>query len=352
MTTLSRLFGFALGLILFAAGSANAKPRVAIVATGGTIAGAQSDAGQIGYTSGVFDIQRLIDAAPQMKAIAEVSGEQLVNVGSQDMTNEIWLQLAHRVDALLKQSDVDAVVITHGTDTMEETGYFLSLVIPSAKPIVMVGSMRPATAPSADGPMNLYEGVAVAASPEAQNRGVLVVLNDQIHYAREVEKRNTTALDTFQSPNRGFAGHVVGQSVRFYAPPMTVHGEKSAFSIAAIETLPRVEIVYAHASMGRSFIDQAVKEGVKGIVLAGVGDGNMTAAATQGLADAAQAGVAVVRSSRTGSGAVFRNVEVDDDKLHFIAAGELNPQKARILLMLGLLKTNDVKALQVYFDSY
>jgi L-asparaginase len=235
---------------------------------------------------------------------------------------------------------------------MEETGYFLSLVIPSDKPIVMVGSMRPATSLSADGPMNLYEGVAVAASPDARGRGVLVVLNDQIHFAREVEKRNTTALNTFESPNRGPAGHVTGPNVRFFSPLATIHGEKSAFPIDSIDALPNVKIVYAYANMDRGSIDLAVKQGAKGIVVAGVGDGNMTAEATQGLADAAQAGVAIVRSSRTGSGAVYRNVEVDDDKLHFIASGELNPQKARVLLMLGLLKSNDVATLQQYFDSY
>ena len=352
MTIRITRFAGALGLMLLVAASASAKPHIVIVATGGTIAGAQANTAEAGYKSGVFDVQRLIDSAPQMKDIADVTGEQLVNVGSQDMTNEIWLKLAHRVDALLKQPDVDAVVITHGTDTMEETSYFLSLVIPSTKPIVMVGSMRPATAPSADGPMNLYEGVAVAASPQASGRGVLVVLNDQIHYARDVEKRNTTAVDTFQSPNRGPAGHVVEQNVRFFAPPVTLHGENSAFSIEAIDALPKVEIVYAYANMGRSFIDLAVKDGTKGIVVAGVGDGNMTAAATEGLADAARAGVAIVRSSRTGSGAVYRNVEVDDDKLHFIASGELNPQKARVLLMLGLLKSNGVGTLQGYFDAY
>jgi len=300
----------------------------------------------------VFDVQRLIDAAPQIKDIADVKGEQLVNVGSQDMTNEIWLKLARRVDALLKQPDVDAVVITHGTDTMEETAYFLSLVIPSDKPIVMVGSMRPATSLSADGPMNLYEAVAVASNPDSRGRSVLVVLNDQIHYAREVEKQNTTALDTFHSPNRGVAGHVAGQTVSFYARPATVSGTRSAFAIGSIDTLPLVEVVYAHANMGRVFIDDAVKEGAKGIVVAGVGDGNMTKAATEGLVDAARAGVAVVRSSRTGSGGVYRNVEVDDDKLHFIASGELNPQKARVLLMLGLLKSNGVETLQGYFDAY
>jgi L-asparaginase len=287
-----------------------------------------------------------------MKDIADVTGEQLVSIGSQDMNDEVWLKLARRVRGLVAQPDVDAVVITHGTDTMEETGYFLSLVVRTQKPIVMVGSMRPATSLGADGPMNLYEAVAVAANPGARDRGVLIVLNDQIHYAREAVKQNTTALDTFKSPNRGPAGHVGGAAVSFVAPPATLHGEDSAFSIDDIGGLPKVDIVYAYANMGRDFIDLAVKNGAKGIVVAGVGDGNMTKVATDGLEDAAKAGIAVVRSSRTGSGAVYRNVEVDDDKLHFVASGELNPQKARVLLLLGLTKTGDVNALQKFFDQY
>ena len=185
-------------LAVLSGGAMAAKPHIEIVATGGTIAGAQPKPGELGYKSGEFDIQRLIDAVPQIKDLADVTGEQLVSIGSQDMNDEIWLKLAKRVNELARRPDVDAVVITHGTDTMEETGYFLSLVIKTQKPIVMVGSMRPATSISADGPMNLYEGVAAAASSEASGRGVLVVLNDQIHFAREVEKRNTTSLNTFE----------------------------------------------------------------------------------------------------------------------------------------------------------
>jgi len=270
-------------------GTSMAKPHIAIVATGGTIAGAQPAPGQMGYQSGVFDVQRLIDAAPQMKDIADVTGKQLVNIGSQDMNDEVWLKLASRVSELARRSDVDAIVITHGTDTMEETGYFLSLVLKTQKPIVMVGSMRPATSLSADGPMNLYEAVAVAASPDARNRGVLIVLNDQIHYARDVEKQNTTALDTFKSPNRGPAGHVGGSTVSLFARPATIFGESSVFSIDDIGKLPKVDIVYAYANMGRDLIDSAVKNGAKGIVVAGVGDGNMTKTAIDGLEDAVKA---------------------------------------------------------------
>lgn len=337
---------------LLAASAAQAKPRIVILATGGTIAGAQASTSEAGYQAGKFKIEDLINAVPQMKELADLSGEQVVNIGSQTMTNDVWLQLAKRANEVLKRDDVDGVVITHGTDTLEETGYFLDLVLKSDKPVVLVGSMRPATAISADGPANLYDGVAVAANPEARGRGVLAVLNNEIHYAREVEKRNTTQLDTFESPNRGRAGVVNTGKAIFFAKPTPKHTTASEFSVDGSTQLPRVEIVYSYANVGPDFIDFAVKQGVKGIVLAGVGDGNTTDAALAALEAAAKKGVAVVRSSRTGSGFVVRNMELDDDKLGFIASMDLNPQKARVLLMMGLTKTADRGQLQEMFYQY
>jgi L-asparaginase len=163
------------------------------------------------------------------------------------------------VNEVLARADVDAVVITHGTDTMEETGYFLSLATHSSKPVVMVGSMRPATGTGADGPANLYNGVAVAVQPAARGRGVLVLLNDEIHYAREATKTNTTQLDTFKSPNRDKAGMTNAGRVYFYDPLATKHTGASAFNVDGLSELPRVEIFYAHANMGREFIDYCVK---------------------------------------------------------------------------------------------
>ena len=268
------------------------------------------------------------------------------------MNNEVWLKLAKRLNEVLAKGDVDAVVITHGTDTMEETGYFLSLVTRSAKPVVMVGSMRPATGTSADGPANIYNAVSVAVHPKARGRGVLVLLNDEIHYAREATKTNTTQLDTFKSPNRGKAGMTNAGRVYWYDPLATKHTSASVFSVDGLSELPRVEIFYAYANVGRDFIDQCVALGCKGIVLAGVGDGNATQSAVAGLQDAIKKGVAVVRSSRTNSGITDRNVELNDDEMGSIASMELNPQKARVLLMLGLTKTGDAKKLQEYFYEY
>ena len=333
---------------------AQAKPKIVLLATGGTIAGVQPSPNDAGYKSGAVSIDSLIKAVPQLKDLADISGEQIANIGSQTMTNDVWLKLANRVNAVLKQPDVDCVAITHGTDTLEETGYFLSLVIKSDKPVVLVGSMRPSTAIGADGPANLFEAVSLAINPAAKGRGPLIILNDEIHYAREATKTNSTQLDTFKSPNRGRAGVMNTGKAFFYFNNDVRQTSKSEFSVdgAKLADLPRVAVVYSYANFGRDTIDFLVSQGVKGIVLAGVGDGNTTDTAMAGLTDAAKKGVAVVRATRTGSGVVARNVEVDDDKLGLIASMELNPQKARILLMLGLMQTKDPKKLQEFFYAY
>jgi L-asparaginase len=350
----SPVFILTVAAMLATAPAIRALPKIKVLATGGTIAGAQATQADAGYKSGTFSVNDLIKAVPQLKNIAELSGEQVANIGSQTMNHEVWLKLAARVNEVLKSDDVDGVVITHGTDTMEETGYFLSLVVKSDKPVVLVGSMRPATAISADGPINLYNAVALAGNPEAKGRGPLVILNDTIHYAREAQKMHTTRMDTFHSPNRGIAGMMNTGKAFFYSANTVRHTTRSEFSLdgLTVANLPRVEVVYSYANLGGDIIEALVDKGVKGIVLAGVGDGNTTDAALAALEKAAKQGVAVVRCSRTGSGVVDRNVEVNDDKLGFIAGMELNAQKARILLMLGLGKTSDVKKLQQYFYEY
>src|SRR4249919_2226646 len=231
----------ALTVLLMAGPAAQALPKIKVLATGGTIAGAQATQADAGYKSGTFSVDDLIKAVPQLKNIAEMSGEQVANIGSQTMNHEVWLKLAARVNEVLKGSDTDGVVITHGTDTMEETGYFLSLVVKSDKPVVLVGSMRPATAISADGPINLYNAVALAGNPEAKGRGPLVVLNDTIHYARESQKMHSTRMDTFQSPNRGIAGMMNTGKAFFYSANTARHTTKSEFSLDGLTAtnLPR-----------------------------------------------------------------------------------------------------------------
>jgi L-asparaginase len=333
---------------------AQAKPKIKILATGGTIAGAQTSSSEVGYKSGSFSVDDLIKAVPPLKNLGDLSGEQVASIGSQTMNHEVWLKLARRVNEVLKGGETDGVVITHGTDTMEETGYFLSLVVKSDKPVVLVGSMRPATAIGADGPANLYNAVALAAKPQARGLGPLIVLNDEIHFAREAQKLNTTELNTFRSLNRGRAGVINVGNFHSFGKLATRHTTTSEFSVdgKGVNDLPRVDIIYSYANFGPDIVDFLAEKGAKGIVLAGVGDGNSTDAVIAALSKAAKKGVAVVRATRTGSGMVVRNVEVDDDKLGFIASMELNPQKARILLMLGLMQTSDPHKLQRHFTEY
>jgi len=295
----------------------------------------------------------LLAAVPQLSGIAEIRAEQVANVGSQNMTHAVWRALAERVNTLCQDASVAGIVITHGTDTLEETAYFLSLVIQHDKPVVLVGAMRPATALGAEGPANLYNAVALARHPDARGRGPLVVMNEDVHYAREIQKIASAGLCAFASPNRGRAGVMHGGAPCFYSRNTTTHTTQSEFSLALLERAgwPRVDIVYAHANLQADLIE-FLADSVDGIVLAGVGDGNATDLAIDALSRAADSGVAVVRSSRTGSGFVARDVELDDGSLGFIAARDLNPQKARILLMLALSVTRDAAAVQALFDRY
>jgi len=268
------------------------------------------------------------------------------------MNDAVWFKLARRANQLLASPDVSGIVVTHGTDTLEETGYFLDLVLKSDKPVVLVGSMRPATSTSPDGPLNLYNAAAVAADPSAKGLGVLVVANDDLHAARYIQKTNTTDVQTFISPNRGQLGEAYYGKMRYYGAPTNRHTTKSEFSLDGLDALPRVDIVYPHEGVDGTMVKAAVAEGAKGIVLAGVGDGNATKDMIDALADAAKKGVVVVRSSRVGSGIVRRNIELNDDTLGFVAAMDLNPQKARVLLRMALTKTKDVKTIQRYFEEY
>jgi len=327
-------------------------PNIVILATGGTIAGAAATGTQAGYTSGAVTIDAMLAAVPGIKELANVKGEQISNVGSQDMTFDIMLTLAKRINVLLSQNDVDGVVITHGTDTMEETAFFLNLVVKSDKPVVMVGSMRPSTAVSADGPLNLFNAVGVAIDPNSRGRGVMVVMNDWIHGAHSLTKTSTTAIQTFMSPLRGLVGISSYGKNDFYNTPQWKHTTASEFDISNVSRLPRVDILYACADMSADLIDASTAHGAKGIVIAGVGNGNMNEVSLRAAANAEKKGVVVVRSSRVVTGTVGRNVEVNDDELNFVASDELNPQKARILLMLALLKPRSLKEIQNLFYSY
>ena len=330
----------------------NRKPNVVILATGGTIAGAAATGTQAAYTSGAVSIDAMLAAVPGIAELANIKGEQISNVGSQDMSVAIMLTLAKRINTLLSQSDVDGIVVTHGTDTMEETAYFLNLVVKSKKPVVLVGSMRPSTAVSADGPLNLFNAVGVAVDPNSAGRGVLVVMNDWIHGAHSLTKTSTTAVQTFMSPLRGLVGVANYGKNDYYNNPVWKHTTESEFDVTNSNQLPRVDILYAYADMAADLVDASVANGAKGIVIAGVGNGNMNKTALEAAGRAAKRGVVVVRSSRVATGSVGRNVEVNDDDLNFVASDELNPQKARILLMLALLKPRTTGEIQKLFYTY
>jgi L-asparaginase len=313
-------------------GGLSALPRVIVLATGGTIAGQSDPRAADAYNAGSVGAQQLIKAVPGIDKLARLSTEQVASIGSQDMNDAVWFQLARRIQQISDKNEADAVVITHGTDTLEETAFFLDKVLHTDKPVVLVGSMRPSNAISADGPNNLYEAVEVASCDKASGRGVMIVLNDRIEGARWATKTNTTNVQTFRSQDSGSIGYVDPASVRFM---ISQHAPRHAgLALPATGTLPRVEIIYGHSNMDGVQIDDAVANNAKGIVLAGVGDGNTSIAALAALERAVRKGVVVVRSTRVGSGFVNRNVEVDDDKSGFIVSLDLNPQKARILTQL------------------
>lgn len=329
------------------------KPNIKILATGGTIAGsAKVNTATTGYTSGAISVDNLIKAVPEIQDLANISGEQLTNESSTDINDELLLRFGKHVNELLASDDVDGIVITHGTSTLEETAYFLNLVVKSDKPVVVVGSMRPATAISADGPFNLYNAVLLASSKEAKRRGVLMLLNDRIGSAREVTKTNTAMLDTFKSVEHGYLGVIVGGKPYFYNESTRKHTVNSEFDISKVDKLPQVDILYGYQNSDKYgyLYEAAVKAGVKGIVIAAPGNGSISKATKKSATDAQKKGVAIVRSSRVGSGVVNRLASDDDNK--FISADSLNSQKARILLMLALTQTDDPQKIQKYFDEY
>ncbi len=345
-------FALAVAVSILATLPLGAKPRVRIVATGGTIAGVSASSSSSAYTAGQVTIQTLIDAVPQILDLADVSGEQLVNIGSQDMNDEVWLALSKRVNALLGKEGYDAVVITHGTDTMEETAYFLNLTVHSDKPVILVGSMRPSTAISADGPANLYNAVAAAVSPSTRGKGVLCCMNNQLLDAKSVIKAHTIDCDTFEGGPAGYIGYVYNGEAHVLQSVNSRHTVNSEFDVENLTSLPKVGIVYGYANCSPIPMQAFVDAKFDGIVLAGVGDGNFYKDVFE-VAQRAQAdGIQIVRSSRCPTGPTCLNSEVDDAKYHFVASLDLNPQKARILLMLALTKTRDWQQIQRFFMEY
>ena len=329
-------------------------PNIYVLATGGTIAGTGASATGSSYTAGKVRIEEMIDAVPNIRKLANLKGEQTANVGSQDMSVKVWLILANRINELLAKDDVDGIVITHGTDTQEETAFFLNLVVKSDKPVVLVSAMRSSTALSADGPLNLYNGVAVAASSVAKGKGVIVVINDAIHSAHAVKKMLTTPVHAFMSPEHGQLGTANFGQVEFFHEPHGLHTTQSEFSVKGIKTLPRVDIIYGCADVSTDLIDIMIKAGAKGIIIAGVGDGNINSGTLAAAKRATAKGIPVVRASRIAVGQVLVHGEVVDTDYGTVSSDELSPQKARIVLMLALHQKQkwDREKLQELFVKY
>jgi len=333
-----------------------AKPIVYVLSTGGTIAGSGSSSTDLSnYKSGSILGEQLVKSVPQISHIADIRVEQIVNVNSSDITIENWLTLARRINAIIKEtSAVSGFVITSGTNTLEETAYFLNLTVRSDKPVVLVGAMRPATAISPDGPLNLLNAVRTAIAPDAKGKGTLIVLNDEINAGRDTTKTNTLRVETFKAPELGILGYIDEDKVSFYRASTKRHTANSEFDVTNLTTLPKVTILYSYIDPDTSMIQAAIKSGAKGIVFAGTGNGALSAMEEAVLKEVAsmpaESRPALVRSSRVGNGRVIATAEYD--ALGVIPSDTLNPQKARILLMLALTKTSDPKELRRIFSEY
>lgn len=331
-----------------AAEHVSALKNVRVLATGGTIAGS-APASSSDYRAGVVPIGDILSTVPGLSDIASVSAEQVANVGSYDMDEALWLKLLNRVQAALSDPQISGVVITHGTDTLEETAYFLSLVLPSSKPVVLVGSMRPSTAVSADGPQNLLDAVRVASAEAAHDRGVMVVMNDTIFDPMSVTKVDVRRVNAFAAPGRGPIGQVLKDRPIFFTSS-TDRG--TAFTIST-ERLPQVTIVYAYAGISGDEIRRAAKD-ARGLVIAGVGAGGFSAEARKAVQELTANGIPVVRTARQGIGDVWRSEvgDLSDAVSRTIAGRELTPPKARILLMLALQAMRNRDELQAVFDEF
>ncbi|WP_219107211.1 asparaginase [Austwickia sp. TVS 96-490-7B] len=326
-------------------------PHVVVLGTGGTIAGSGAAAADTSYVAGVIDVGSLVRAIPGIDALARIDYRQICQIDSCDMDFARQLQIGDVVRGTLADPDVDAVVLTHGTDTMEETAYLLHLTISSDKPIVLVGAMRPADAISADGPGNLLAAVATAASPLSRGCGVLVVLDDQIHSARHLTKKHTTRVGAFGSTH-GPIGEIVARRPRFHTQPLRRYGADSMFADAPITNLPPVEIIVGRAGMPPALLAAVIASGAAGLMYVGHGHGTVPVDVQDLLAQAATEGLAIVRTTRVAGGTVARNGAVPDDRLGLIAGDDLGAEKGRILLALALTHTRDPLQIQQIFDTH
>jgi L-asparaginase len=330
--------------------------RLLVIGTGGTIAGSAPAATQTtGYRAGAVPVARLVQDLPQLAELANIRTSQPFSIGSQHMTSANWLRLAALVREAVADASVDGIVLTHGTDTMEETAFFLDLVTARVKPVVMTGAMRPATAVSADGPANLLGACRFASDAGAAGHGVLVAFADRAFAAASVAKAHTLRTDAFAARDASPVAELVGETVAWRRPaPGEDH---QAFAALALpEALPRVALLLQHVDCDEAVVDWHLARGVQGIVIAGSGNGMLPDPMRAALAGASRSGCIVVRASRVGAGPVMRNAEAEpadrDDALGFVASGFLAPLKARILLQVCLAAEMSAGQIQGQFDRF
>ncbi|HEY8371059.1 MAG TPA: asparaginase [Thermodesulfobacteriota bacterium] len=330
------------------------KPRIAVIGTGGTISSISHHSLEVldyPETGRKMEPAEAIERVPEAARFADLVPVPFRAVGSTKISPSDWIELAELITRTAREdADVRGFVILHGTATLEETAYFLHLVLKTDRPVVLVGAQRPASALSSDVGMNLVSAVRTAGDPQAVGKGVLVVLNDEIHSARDATKTSTYRLQTFRSRDVGLLGHVDGDGVYFYRAPVRRHTLTSAFDIAEVAALPRVDIVYSYAGADGCAVDAFVAAGARGLVSAGLAPGLTAPLERAALERAARSGVLVVQSSRAGSGRVARRTYLREQGM--VAADNLTPQKARILLSLALTKSSDAEKVQELFDTH
>ncbi|NQW21846.1 MAG: asparaginase [SAR202 cluster bacterium] len=335
--------------------TSESKPRVYLVATGGSISfvgRTRTDYTNYSYDGKHLTIEEMLERVPEVHEFAEVQAEQFLNLGSTDVTPEHWLGLAKRINQIFKDDpDAAGVAVTHGTATLEETAYFLNLTVKSCKPVVVTGAMRPPTGLGTDSDVNLMDCIRVAAAPQSAGRGVLTVLNNQIQAARDVTKTNSYRLETFQAPDFGFLGYADSDAeVVYYRRPDRAHTADSEFDVEGIEQLPRVDIAPAYAGADGLVIRALANAGVDGLVAAGLGSGGSPPPFMAALKEVSDAGLPVVIATHTGTGRVMLTRRFTEDG--YIVADNLTPKKARILLMLALTKTKDRAEIQRMMLTY
>ncbi|RTZ45616.1 asparaginase [Candidimonas sp. SYP-B2681] len=325
-------------------------PNIVLLGTGGTIASTANSATALTDYEVTQGVEALLDAVPEIAALANIRCHQLFNVESHAITTKMLLKLARRINDELADPYVDGVVVTHGTDTLEETAYFLNLTVKSDKPVVIVGAMRPGSALSADGPLNLYNAVLLAGKTQAAGHGVLVMLNDQIASARFISKCSTTQVDAFRAYDQGYIGQVHSGRVHIFQTPALRHTTRTDFNMAGVKSLPRVDVIYDHQNAGVHFYEASIKAGANGIVIAATGNGSLSPQVRKGVKLALKNKLVCVIASRVGSGIV--SASDAEGQTGLISSGSLNPQKARILLMLALHQSSDREKIQACFDQY